>query len=140
MVCTAEVSSDEENEDGDDVPLANLANIFSGSNIITANRVYWWRKHDTPMADCTFQRTFTELPEEELTPLQYFKFFFKDEILNAIVENTNLCSVKKSGTSVNTNKDKISSFIGIHILIGIVQLPKLRSFLLVKIVTLPSCS
>ena len=87
LVSTAEV--DEENEDEDDVPLANLANSNSGSNIKTANRVYRWLKHDIPMADRMFQGTFTEPPEEELTSLQYFKLFFKDEILNTIVENTN---------------------------------------------------
>ena len=80
------------------------------------------------MADRTFQGTFTEPPAEELTPLQYFKLFFKDEILNAIVENTNLYSVQKSGTSINTNKDEISSFIGIHILMGIVQLPNYKAY------------
>ena len=79
LVSTVEVSSDEENEDEDDVLLANLANSSSGSNIKTASRVYQWQKHDH-----TFQGTFTELPEEELIPLQYFKRFFKDEILNAI--------------------------------------------------------
>ena len=79
LVSTVEVSSDEENEDEDDVLLANLANSSSGSNIKTANRVYQWQKHDH-----TFQGTFTELPEEELIPLQYFKRFFKDEILNTI--------------------------------------------------------
>ena len=79
LVSTVEVSSDEENEDEDDVLLANLANSSSGSNIKTANRVYQWQKHDH-----TFQGTFTEPPEEELIPLQYFKRFFKDEILNTI--------------------------------------------------------
>ena len=49
LVSTAEVSSDEENEDEDDVPLANLANSSSGSNIKTANRVYRWLKDDIPM-------------------------------------------------------------------------------------------
>ena len=39
LVSTAEVSSDEENEDEHDVPLANLANSSSGSNIKTTNRV-----------------------------------------------------------------------------------------------------
>ena len=108
LVSIAEVSSDKENEDEDDVPLANLSSNSSGSNIKTANRVYRWRKHDTPVADRTFQGTFTEPREEELTPLQCFKLFLKDEILNTIVENTNLYSVQKSENSVNTNKDEIS--------------------------------
>ena len=126
LVSIAEVSSDKENED--DVPLANLSSSSSGSNIKTANRVYRWRKHDTPVADRTFQGTFTEPREEELTPLQYFKLFLKDEILNTIVENTNLYSVQKSENSVNTNKDEISSFIGIYILMGIVQLPNHKAY------------
>ena len=116
-------SSDQENEDEDDVSLASLANSSSGSTIKTASRVYQSRKHDTPMNDCTFQGIFTEPPEEQLIPLQYFKLFLKDEILNTIVENTDLYSVQKSGTSVNTNKKEVSSFNGIHILMGIVQLP-----------------
>ena len=91
------------------------------------------------MVDRTLQGTFAEPPEEELTPLQYFKLFFKDEILNTIIENTNLCSVQKSRTSVNTNKDEISSFIGIHTLMGIVQLSKNQSSL-VKRVMVCSCS
>ena len=128
LVSIAEVSSDKENEDEDDVPLANLSSNSSGSNIKTANRVYRWRKHDTPVADRTFQGTFTEPREEELTPLQYFKLFLKDEILNTIVENTNLYSVQKSENSVNTNKDEIYSFIGIYILMGIVQLPNHKAY------------
>ena len=128
LVSTAEVSSDEENEVEDDVSLANLANSSSGSNIKTANRVCRWGKHDTPMADCTFQGTFTEPPKEELTPLQYFKLFFEYEILSTMVENTNFYGVRKYGTSVNTNKDEISSFIGIHILMGTVQLPNYKGY------------
>ena len=80
------------------------------------------------MADCTFQGTFTKPPKEELTPLQYFKLFFKYEILNTMVENTNFYGVRKYGTSVNTSKDEISSFIGIHILMGTVQLPNYKAY------------
>ena len=66
------------------------------SNIRTANRAFRWRKHDTPLTDCTFQGRFSESPEEELTTLQYFNIFFKDEILNIVLEKTNLYSVQKS--------------------------------------------
>ena len=36
--------------------------------------------------------------------------------------------MQKSGTSVNTNKDEIPSFIGIHTLMGIVQLPNYKAY------------
>ena len=58
----------------------------------------------------------------------HLKLFSKDEILSTIVENTNLYRVQKSGTLVNTTKDEISSFIGIHILMGIVQLPNYEAY------------
>ena len=58
----------------------------------------------------------------------HLKLFSKDEILSTIVENTNLYRVQKSGTLVNTTEDEISSFIGIHILMGIVQLPNYEAY------------
>ena len=105
----------------------NNTNASNKSNIGTANRVFRWQKHDTPMTDCTFQGRFSESPEEELTTLQYFNIFFKDDILNTMLEKTNLCSVQKSGASVNTDKNKITSFIGIHILMGIVHLQNYKA-------------
>ena len=67
--------------------------------------------------------SFSENPEEELIPIRYFKLFLKDEILNTYIENTILHRIQNSGTSVNSNKAEITSFIGIHILMGIVQIP-----------------
>ena len=110
LVSTAEVSSDE-----DDVPLANVANSSSGNNIKLPVE-YTGGRSMMPLWLTTCSK---ELLLNQL--------FFKDEIWNTIVENTNLNSVQKSVTSVNTNKDEISSFIGIHILMGIVQLPNYNS-------------
>ena len=42
-------------------------------------------------------------PVKEPTPWQFFKMFFDDELINLLVEQTNLYSVSKSGNSVNTN-------------------------------------
>ena len=55
------------------------------------------------------------------------------------MENTNLYIVQKSGASVNTNKDEISSFIGKHILMGIVQLPNYKAYWSWRVMV-PCCS
>lgn len=55
------------------------------------------------MAGRTFRESVSEPSEEYLTPLQYFKLFLEDEISNTLAERTDLYSVQKFETSVNTN-------------------------------------
>ena len=40
-----------------------------------------------------------------------------------VVENTNLYSVQRTTISISISTDEIGFFIGMHILMGIVQLP-----------------
>ena len=54
--------------------------------------------------------------------------FFTDETPKIVVDNTNLYSVQKSGVSINTNKEEITTFIGIQIMMGIIQLPNYRAY------------
>ena len=56
------------------------------------------------------------------TPLEYFKFFWSDELIDLVVEQTNLYSTHKTGYSVNTNHDEIEQFLGMNIMMGIIQL------------------
>lgn len=62
-------------------------------------------------------------PEELKLPVQYFKYFFSDELIQLIVDNTNLYSVQKSGKSINVNNNDILDFLAIEILMGIVNMP-----------------
>ena len=61
-------------------------------------------KQDAPLFDDNFQEYFSDLPEEELTPMQYFNLFLKEDVLKLTVENTNLYSIQRTGISINTNK------------------------------------
>ena len=58
-----------------------------------------------------------------MTPLNYFKIFWSDDIINLLVEQTNLYSVQQTGSSINTNKSEMEQFIGIQMLMSIVSLP-----------------
>ncbi|XP_039300501.1 piggyBac transposable element-derived protein 3-like [Nilaparvata lugens] len=69
-------------------------------------------------------------PPPELTQFQYFKKFFSDDIIEMFVTETNRYSVQKSGgeKSINTNKNEIEQFFGIHIMSGVIKVPSYRLY------------
>ena len=89
-----------------------------------AKRVYRWRKTEPPAIDASFKgHEFKDPPDEaeNITPQTYFCVFFADNILDHIVEQSNLYSVQKTGKNVNTNREEIKLLIGIQIRIPIVR-------------------
>lgn len=62
-------------------------------------------------------------PNQLKTPLEYFKMFFSDDLIQLTTDNTNLYSVQETGKSINISDDEVSDFIAIHILMGIVDMP-----------------
>lgn len=62
-------------------------------------------------------------PKKLQLPIEYFKYFFSEELIQLIVDNTNLYSVQKSGKSVNVNNNDILDFLAIEILMGVVNMP-----------------
>ncbi len=60
---------------------------------------------------------------QERAPLDCFKQLWTDELTNLVVEQTNMYSTQQSGNCVNTRKDEMEQFIGMHIKMGIDQLP-----------------
>lgn len=51
---------------------------------------------------------FKNKPDNVLTPIEYFSLFFKPEIFNIIVENTNLYGSQKS-IPINTDVNEITT-------------------------------
>jgi hypothetical protein len=66
--------------------------------------------------------------EETKSPLEYFRQFWPDEINNLVVEQTNLYSTQKTGTSINTNTKETEQLIGMHLKMGIIQLPSYKLY------------
>ena len=54
--------------------------------------------------------------------------FFRDTLLETIVDQTNLHSVQKSLKSADTNVDEMKTLIGMGILIAIIKLPSYRNY------------
>lgn len=90
-------------------------------------RCYRWRHRDIPKCRSEFHFV-EEQNVQEKAPLDYFQQLWTDEITNLVVEQTNLYSTQQSGNCVNTSKDEMEQFIGMHIKMGIVQLPSYISY------------
>ena len=59
-----------------------------------------------------------------MTSLIYFRKFWSDYITERLVDQTNLCSVEKTGESIKTTKEEMERVIGIQMLVSIVKLPR----------------
>ena len=87
-------------------------------------RVFKWRKREPVIENTEFRgESFSPPPTEIPDPQEYFKIFWDDSIMNNLVEQTNLYSVQKTGKSIDTNLKEMQQFIGINLLMSIVQLP-----------------
>eukprot|EP00795_Rhopilema_esculentum_P006428 gene6428-biopygen8027 len=72
-----------------------------------------WRKREAAVVNSVFcGEPLPSPPNEVLTPIEYFKSFFDDQLIAHISEQTNLYSVQKNGSSVATTADEIEQFIG----------------------------
>ena len=129
----------EGSESEDEVPLSSLVNnksAFStaGQGTSTNNHQsnpkhhYRWRKKDTIVGNHTFERNFPAPPLEEITPLKYFKQFITDDIIDCVVEQTNIYSFQKDAKSTNTNREEIMSLIGMHMKMGIITIPSYKLY------------
>ena len=58
-----------------------------------------------------------------MTPYQYFRKFFPDEVITDVVEHTNLYSYQKKQKNIKTTEEEIRSLIGVMMKMGVVSLP-----------------
>jgi hypothetical protein len=76
----------------------------------------------------TYNPTFSDPPNNDLSPPNYFEKFIDNSIIENSVDQTNLYSTQKTGKSINTSVIEMCQFIGIHILAGVVRMPKYRMY------------
>jgi hypothetical protein len=83
---------------------------------------------DVDEVDVVCNTGFSDPPDEEITPSEYFKQMCRDEVVENFVEQSNLYCVQKTGRPLNTNKNEMEQFLGTHIMAGIVKLPSHRMY------------
>ena len=89
--------------------------------------VYRWRKAEPPQVDKNFYGNGYSLPPEnvdQLTLIDYFEMFWKEDLNELISEQTNLYSVQQFGKSINTTPKEIEQLIGVQMQMSIVKLPR----------------
>ena len=88
-----------------------------------------WRSRPAPRFDSSYKGDLLPPPPlEEHSPLEFFKMFFDDELISFLADQTNIYSVSKVGTSINTNPKEIEQFLGAIIIMGILKLPRYRMY------------
>ena len=110
-----------EREDDD-----NKINVSRFEKVITR-----WRRNKPPTTNNSFLgEEFSLTPDDDdtWTPLNYFQMFWKDDINVLLSEQTNLYSVQRKGTSLNTTSEEIEQFIGIQMYMSIIDFPAYRMY------------
>ena len=88
-------------------------------------RLHRWRIKEPPhLHTQDAQNNFSPVPDDVIqwTLLKYFKQFWSDEITDLLVNQTNLNSVQKTRSSINTNHAEIEQIIGIQMLMSVVKI------------------
>ena len=88
----------------------------------------WRRRHPAEVNNEYVGEPFPDPPVEEVSPLQYFKLFFDDQLISHIADQSNLYAVQQTGRSHNTNSNEIEQYIGILLMMGIIKLPQYRMY------------
>ena len=115
-------SAQESNADSDD-----------GDEDVSVNLTSWKKRRPT-LIDINFLGTSGNAPAEILTPLQYFKHFFGNQLLEHITKQSNLYCIQQKVKhnlkckQLDTTKNEIEQFIGVLLFMGIYQLPQYRMY------------
>lgn len=92
-----------------------------------------WRfgnfKFGTPQTEFTGNCSLPEAVLEMSTPLNYFNYFFSEDIINTIVDETNLYSTEQNPDRPQSiSATHIKKYVGICILSSVVQVPDIRRY------------
>ncbi|MEQ2229675.1 hypothetical protein ILYODFUR_021224 [Ilyodon furcidens] len=76
-----------------------------------------WRKKTFETPECTYKGPCVKPPDQIHTPLEYFRKYITEEVLQLLMEQTNLYSVQKSDSyrNVNTTVKELEILIGLYL-------------------------
>lgn len=106
--------------DGEDTISTEIPSISNGNYQPHSKRVFRWRKKDIPPLP---QQPIPAFSAQDDTVLGYFKKFFDDDLINLIVEQSNIYAIDQSGLPLNTNIKEIEQFLGALLFMGVLTLP-----------------
>lgn len=93
----------------------------------TTNEYKWESVHLPPPNRNRPEIEYTS-PAGVAYPIVYFRRLFTDDVIDMIVQQTNLYSVQTTGKSVKTDCEEIKTFLSMLILMGLINLPAYRDY------------
>ena len=122
------VQGDENNEESDwstsdDEPLSALTT----QQAQPATRSFRWLKRKPLVADVSWKGSLGQPPDDVLLPIDYFQNYFCDDLLNLIVEQTNMYAAQ-NGSSFSVDKQELKVFLGLLLKMGICPMPRYRMY------------
>lgn len=128
------VASDSDTEstakNSNQVQTANSGTINAASNIPVKRPILWKTVHasQSPKSEPTWNGSFPEA-DGVLSPVEYFRTFFDDSILEHIVEQSNLfsmqCNINKP---LQLTTDELEQFLGTVLYMSVYHLPRTRMY------------
>lgn len=107
----------------------NATRSKKNKNTIVKKKVMKQKKIDVKWTTQKFrgnaeieEKIFSKPPDTK-SPLEYFHMFLSNDIIELMVDQTNLYHVQLKGTSLNVTTDEMKDFIAINILMGVVTMP-----------------
>ncbi|CAH2011120.1 unnamed protein product, partial [Acanthoscelides obtectus] len=125
--CLPVVDTSSDCESEDDLPLANFVQTSRDNAIPGGDKRYTWSKTDFQHIRYPKDVFFVGV-DGEYSPLAYFEKFFDDDLFEHIAHQTNIHSTLTTGRSIDTTANKIRSFVGIELIMGVVQMPAIEDY------------
>ncbi|KAH6948602.1 hypothetical protein HPB50_025223 [Hyalomma asiaticum] len=121
-----DMPSSSKGEDGDD--RSPLKEIHLEDNV--PKNFQWKKKVYVPPSDTDFSGHNECPPEADVTctPYMYFSRYVPESTFKVIAENTNQHSVKTTLHNMNTTANELRKQFGMHILMGVIHLPRVRLY------------
>lgn len=108
---------------------SNVAGTSGAKDTSKGNQFLHWRKRETVQYNTTYKgEPFPPPPEPDMTPFQYFQQMVDDQLINHIVEQTNLYLVQSTGTSIAVDHNEMEQYIGLLVMMSIIKLPQIRMY------------
>lgn len=87
-----------------------------------------WTSGSWEEPETFWQGNLPDPPDTILSPLQYFKIFIDDDIINNFVYQTNLYATQETGKGVDVTHSEMEQFLSIQMFMSIIKMPKYRMF------------
>lgn len=120
----------QETKDSDDETLAEIARKLSKEK--DTKNILWKKKNLVIDENATSFRGNAQLPSEIMelsTPYSFFKYFFTDQLITYIVEQSNLFSIQVDPSKpANITENELRRYLGVCLYMSVVHMPNLRSY------------